>query len=65
MTTFTFSGPGDGLVGGPTTVQADDETEARHLAMVKRWGPPSGKPAQDADERGRYYSAGLDLIKVE
>lgn len=38
MTTFTFRNNAGLLV----TVTAEDESTARHLAMVELWGKPSG-----------------------
>ena len=62
MPKYTFSGP----KGVKTTVQASNEYEARHLAMVERWGPPYviGKWPQ-TDKNGKYYSTGLHLDLVE
>jgi hypothetical protein len=61
MAKFTFSGPSN---KGLTTVTANTESEARHLAMVERWGHPNGRPAKDTDASGRYLSAGLHLESV-
>jgi hypothetical protein len=60
MPKFTFKG-----AGGERTVTAPNEAEARHLAMVERWGPPNGRPALDTGPDGRYLSVGLDLASVE
>jgi len=49
--TYTFRGP-----GGERTVEAKTEAEARHLAMLVRWGPPDGIYASP------YEGKGLDLI---
>ena len=65
MPLYTFSGPGDTYLRGRTTVEANSEAEARHLAMVARWGKPNNSPAKDTGADGQYLSAGLDLIKVE
>lgn len=40
------------------TVEAPTEERARHLAMVKRWGPPRG------NYEAPYKALGLDLIEV-
>lgn len=67
MRKYTFSGAGNARSDGrgPTTVIADNEAEARHLAMVERWGHPNGQPAQDVDSRtGRYLSHGLSLVST-
>ena len=63
MQSYTFTGP----KGGYTTVQADTETEARHLAMVERWGPISiwdkiwgGQGAPD-----QYSGYGLSLVSTK
>lgn len=45
--------------GGERVVKAYDEAEARHLAMVKRWGPPTGIYGQ------RYMGLGLDVVSQE
>lgn len=58
--TYYFSGP-----GGSRSVVAISEREARHLAMVERWGEPNGRPCIDVEEDGMYKSLGLDLIRVE
>jgi hypothetical protein len=60
MPKFTFKG-----AGGERTVTAKTEAEARHKAMVERWGPPNGRPAKDTSPDGRYLSVGLDLFSVE
>lgn len=65
MSKYTFSGPADQLVDGPTTVESSTEGEARHLAMVARWGKPNGRPAKDTGADGRYLSAGLSLDSME
>ncbi len=64
LRSFTFTGPADAMCGGQTTVQARTELEARHLAMVARWGRPNGRPAADTGPDGRYLSAGLSLVDV-
>lgn len=46
-------------VGGTRSVKAYDEREARHLAMVKRWGPPSGIYGQ------LYAGIGLEIVSQE
>lgn len=46
-------------VGGERTVTAYDEKEARHKAMVERWGYPTGIYGQV------YHGIGLDVIKCE
>lgn len=35
--TYTVSG-----VSGSRIIQAKNENEARHLAMLQKWGPPTG-----------------------
>lgn len=40
-----------------TVVKANDESYARHLAMIKRWGPPTGIYGPD------YKGRGLSLIE--
>lgn len=68
MKSYTFSGPADGITGeggkarGRTTVMAGCEADARHLAMVARWGRPNGRPCADVDRNGRYLSSGLSLV---
>ena len=44
--------------GTPTTVQAASEADGRHLAMVSKWGPPSGMYGP------RYKGQGLELVEV-
>lgn len=57
MQSFTFTGS----KGGYTTVQADTETEARHLAMVERWGPINHfDPIYG--HLGQYSGYGLTLV---
>jgi hypothetical protein len=62
---YTFTG----FQGGETTVMAFSEAEARHLAMVERWGPPTGiwgstwNPPKGV-ENPHYKGEGLSL-KVE
>lgn len=57
MPTFTFSGYRD----DQTTVTAATEQEARHLAMLDRWGPP--RTAEDRRIYGSHYSGlGLTLV---
>ena len=59
MKEYTFTGP-KGCA--PTTVSARSEDEARHKAMVKRWGPcGKGDPIVPADT---YQGFGLDLILI-
>lgn len=55
MQSYTFSGP----KAEYTTVTATDEYQARHLAMVARWGPPVGV------YKHPYAGYGLTLVSVE
>ena len=55
MKSYTFTGP----KGEVTTVKAIDEERARHLAMVARWGLPSGIYGS------LYRGVGLNLIEVK
>lgn len=57
---YTFRGfkPTD----NETTVEAANEIQARHLAMVKRWGPP---PDIKLGIKGYYQGSGLDLVNVK
>lgn len=54
MKQFTFTANGN-----TTTVKVENEDYARHLAMVKRWGPPSGMYSSP------YRGQGLNLIEVK
>lgn len=54
MQEYKFSGP-----GGSRVVVASNESEARHLAMVQRWGPPSGMYGR------RYEGRGLILLETK
>ena len=45
------------LNGDLVTVTARDESQARHFAMVERWGPPDGIYG------GWYYGKGLSLVE--
>jgi hypothetical protein len=56
MTKFTFTGPS----GDPTTVEAKDEAEARHLAMLERHGH-AGMIKIGASQP--YKGVGLSLVK--
>ena len=57
---YTFKGlkPTENI----TTVEAKNEKEARHLAMVKRWGP---LPDTILGIRGFYQGLGLYLVEVK
>ncbi len=61
MKSYTFTGP-KGCT--PTTVLARNEAEARHLAMVKRWGPP-GLSGDKIVPDMIYKGEGLDLVRVK
>jgi len=64
MQYYTFSGPAD-MKFGKTSVKAETEKDARHLAMVARWGRPNGKPHPgDTGPDGRYLSHGLELLDI-
>lgn len=54
MNVYTFCG----LDGRVVSVRAASEHDARHQAMVDRWGPPVGIYAP------RYHGAGLKLVGV-
>ena len=61
MKEYTFTGP-KGCE--PTTVSARSEAEARHKAMVKRWGPfRPNDPVMSKFAKG-YQGLGLDLTSV-
>lgn len=47
------------------TVTARDEGEARHLAMVQRWGEPRYERFPFSSELNRFYGMGLILEEVE
>lgn len=67
---YTFTGMDVPGILAETIVEAPDEAEARHLAMVARWGQgmkaraPSIGPSADI-LRGKYAGAGLYLVKCE
>lgn len=61
---WTFRGIGNEVPDPPpieVTVVASDEAEARHLAMVARWGRRAPKIAP-SPFTGKYQGAGLMLV---
>lgn len=56
---YTFKGFKRNLDENTTTVEAENEEEARHLAMCKRWGP---LPDPKLGIFFKYKGLGLDLI---
>lgn len=60
MPTYTFKG----AKPETTVVFASDEKEARHLAMVARWGDKPDPNVGTLVVLDRYSGYGLDLVKV-
>jgi hypothetical protein len=51
-----------GILGNITQVQATNEAEARHLAMVARWGGLPHGAIFNGHPPARWAGLGLDLI---
>jgi hypothetical protein len=62
--TYTFGGPSQKI----SYVKAHNKEDARHMAMVQRWGPPDGVIYGVRNCDGKltsYKGLGLVLINVK
>ena len=69
MNLYTFRTPNGSVacyidMPATTSVVASNEADARHAAMLKRWGVPGGTRLPFSSEPNRYSGEGLMLESV-